>query len=117
MTSAPCRSRSWCQRSSASPKRLHASSASTSSQLPGKRRTPNFIRRVPPSTAGGAKTEQPKDASPKACASKSRAEDAGMRRFAASSGVLEQLHFVVLDQRIGEQLLAQAVELRGVLHV
>src|SRR3954471_17913410 len=76
MTSAPCRSRSWCQSSSASPKRRHASRASTSSQLPGKRRTPNFTSR---------------------------------RR--------EQLDLVVLDERIGEQLVAHPLELRGILDV
>src|SRR2546423_10958048 len=40
--STPCRSRSACHSSSASPTRSQASSASTSSHEPGKRTTPNF---------------------------------------------------------------------------
>src|SRR3954451_12953056 len=45
--STPRRSGSPCQSSSASPKRSHAIRASTSSQLPGKRMTPNLILRWP----------------------------------------------------------------------
>src|SRR5256714_6525693 len=43
--STPRRSRSECQRSTASPTRRAASWASTSSQEPGNRTTPNFTRR------------------------------------------------------------------------
>src|SRR6185312_2266877 len=41
IASTPCRSRSPCHRITASPTRSHASCASTSSHVPGKRRTPN----------------------------------------------------------------------------
>src|SRR5215211_1594536 len=46
--STPLRSRSPCQRRSASAKRRHAISASTSSQDPGNLTTPNFMPRPPP---------------------------------------------------------------------
>src|SRR5436190_5719169 len=45
--SAPCRSGSACQRSSASAKRRQADSASASSQLPGNWMTPNLMSRWP----------------------------------------------------------------------
>src|SRR3954447_8497940 len=66
IASAPCRSRSRCQISSASPTIRAASSASTSSQEPGNCSTPNLA---------------------------------------------DNLDLVVLDERIGQELLAQRLEL------
>src|SRR4051812_22563227 len=44
--STPCRSRSACHSGTTSPTRPQASSASRSSQVPGKVTTPNFTSRV-----------------------------------------------------------------------
>ena len=78
--SAPCRSRSACHTSSASPTRPAACAASRSSQEPGNWMTANFT----------------------SC---------------ASGGRVQQLDLVVLDQRVGEELLAHRAELLGVGHV
>src|SRR4051794_1687942 len=77
--------------------------------------TPNFTIRGACCWGGGAKTEQSKEAGSKACPGKSRPDDAGMRRFAASS--VQQSDFVVLDKRVGEQLLAHLADLGRVLHL
>src|SRR3954469_11746662 len=62
------------------------------------------------------KTEQSKDAGSKACASKSRPEDAGMRRFAGSFAdllALEELD-VVLRMQLDDRLLPLARVAGGV---
>src|SRR3954463_877971 len=89
--STPRRSASACHSSSASPTRDAASSASTSSHVPGKRTTPNLtLLRV-------AVPRLPVLSNP------SR----------SSCG----LYLVVLDQRVGEQPLAHLGQARRVLHV
>src|SRR3954466_9544612 len=55
------------------------------------------------------KTEQAKDAGSKACASKSRPEDAGMRRFAGSCRVLRVDRDVVVGQVREEDLRLPAL--------
>src|SRR5690242_12673809 len=68
-------------------------------------------RRVPTSLISRAphdpKTEQAKDAGSKACDSKSRPEDAGMRRFAGSCRVLRVDGHVVMRE-VGEEDLGLA---------
>src|SRR4051794_22303427 len=62
------------------------------------------------------KTEQSKDAGSKACASKARPEDAGMRRFAGSFAdllALEEL-YVVVRMELDDRLLPLARLARGV---
>src|SRR4051794_38412580 len=83
--STPRRSGSACQSSSASPTRDAASSASTSSQEPGNRTTPNLR----PDDRGGAE---------------------GLPTFIS-------LDLVVLDQWVGQELLAHLRDARGVRHV
>src|SRR3954449_9094457 len=61
------------------------------------------IRRPP----DDPKTEQAKDAGSKACAGKSRPEDASMRRFAGSCRVLRVDGYVVMAQ-VGEEDLGLA---------
>ncbi len=75
------RSRSPCQISSASAKRRQASRASTSSQLPGKRRTPNLTRPRPPARP----PRNPRSAGWRAAARTSRARAPGPRTSSSTS--------------------------------
>src|SRR5436853_6538927 len=79
IASAPRRSLSPCQISSASPTLPAASSASRSSHEPGNWRTPNFTGR--------------------------------------STAAVEELHLVVLDERVRQELPAHRLELRRGLDV
>src|SRR4051794_10176324 len=69
-----------------------------------------------PPRANGPKTEQAKDAGPKACDGKPRPEDAGMRRFAGSFAqllTLEQLN-VVVGMQLHDGLLPRPAAARRV---
>src|SRR5215210_6502502 len=97
--STPRRSASRCHSTTASPTRPAACSASTSSQLPGKRTTPSFTAGGPPPTRSPPRGIQPRVLM----------ESIGLRPL--------DIDLVVLDQRVREQHAAHRVELAGVLDV